>query len=557
MTLRSSNIEKLSETVYDVLIVGGGINGAVSAASLAARGVKVALIDRGDFAGFTSSNSSNLAWGGIKYLESHEYLLVNELCKSRNHLMKSYPSTVKEIRFLTSIQKGFRFPPFMVYLGTILYWMLGRFFTQAPVYMSPSKINKMEGIVNASNLSGGFEYSDCYLYDNDARFVFNFIRSSLNYGCIAANYVESLGSTRSDGVWTTRARDGISGEEFSIRSKVFINAAGPFVDQHNDITGESTDHHHLFSKGIHLIVDQVTDSQRVLTFFASDGRLFFVIPMGPKTCIGTTDTQVESPHVSVTEEDRAFVLANANLLLKLDKPLTEKDIIAERCGVRPLAIKGQGGVADWVQLSRKHAIDIDEGKKHLSIFGGKLTDCINVGDEVAGIVKSMGVDIPFDDVRWYGEAPDIVRDEFYHQAELMGLDNMTSSTSSEPLSQRLWRRYGRNAIDMLERIREDSKQGELLIENAEYIRAEIELAARREMITKLDDFLRRRSKISLVVTRKDLLASPGLREACEILFGDEAEAKLQEYIDYTAAAASGDISAINNENLGSQEAQLV
>ena len=95
MGLRDSNLKRLAEQEFDVLVIGGGINGAVSAASLAARGVKVALVDRGDFAGETSSNSSNLAWGGIKYLESHEYLLVNKLCQSRNHLMRSYPSTVK------------------------------------------------------------------------------------------------------------------------------------------------------------------------------------------------------------------------------------------------------------------------------------------------------------------------------------------------------------------------------------------------------------------------------------------------------------------------------
>ncbi len=538
MSLRGNNIHKLIEATYDVLIVGGGINGAVSAASLAARGAKVALIDRGDFAGFTSSNSSNLAWGGIKYLENHEYYLVNELCKSRNHLMRSYPSTVKEIRFLTSIQRGFRFPPLFVYLGTILYWALGRFFTQAPVYLRPRKIKQMEGIINTANVAGGFEYSDCYLYDNDARFVFNFIRSSLNYGCIAANYVESLGASRESGLWTTRARDVMTGNEFTIRAKVLVNACGPFVDKHNQITGETTQHHHIFSKGIHLIVNRVTDSQRVLTFFASDGRLFFVIPMGPKTCIGTTDAQVDTPFSTVTEEDRAFVLANANRLLQLNKPLTKVDIIAERCGVRPLAIKGDDGVADWIQLSRKHAIDIDEARQHLSIFGGKLTDCINVGDEVAEIVKGMGVAMPFYDTKWYGEPDDNVKAEFFHQARLLDLDGMTSPTSSEPLSQRLWRRYGRNAIDMLESIREDSKQSELLIENAEYIRCEIEHAAKREMITRLEDFLRRRSKISLVVAREDLMASPGLKEACEILFGDEAEIRLQEYIDSTAPNCS-------------------
>jgi alpha-glycerophosphate oxidase/glycerol-3-phosphate dehydrogenase len=532
--LRKSNIQKLPENTFDVLIVGGGINGAVSAAALAAKGVKVALIDKGDFAGFTSSNSSNLAWGGIKYLESFEYTLVNKLCKSRNHLMRSYPSTVKEIRFLTSIQRGFRFPAFFIFLGTILYWLMGRFFTKMPSFLTPSKIKSMEEIIDTSNVNGGFEYSDAYLHDNDARFVFNFIRSSMSYGCIAANYVESLGSHKEGELWLTLARDTITGEELTIRSKAIINACGPFVDPVNQLNKEQTEHHHLFSKGIHLIVDNITDSKKILTFFADDGRLFFVIPMGPKTCIGTTDTQVDSPYAYVTEEDRQFVLDNVNKLLALDKPLSKDDIIAERCGVRPLAIKGSGGKADWVQLSRKHAIDINKDSKYMSIFGGKLTDCINVGDEVAGIIASFGITLPYKDFKWYGEPDNTVKNEFFHRAKLMGFDDLTPPSSSEPLTSRFWRRYGRNAINMLESIRENPEKAELLIENSEYLRVEIEHAAEREMVTKLEDFLRRRSKISLVVRRQDIIAAPGLKEACEILFGDEADTKLQEYIDSTS-----------------------
>ncbi len=545
INLRKSNIDKLPKEVFDVLIVGGGINGAVSAAALAAKGVKVALIDKGDFAGFTSSNSSNLAWGGIKYLESHEYGLVNKLCKSRNHLMRSYPSTVKEIRFFTSIQKGFRFPPFMVFMGTILYWIMGRFFTKMPNYLTPRRIKSLENVVSTDNLAGGFEYSDSYLYDNDARFVFNFVRSSISYGCIAANYVGLSKSKRENGIWVSHAKDQISGEEIVVRSKAFINAAGPFVDEINDVNLQKTDHHHVFSKGIHLIVDKITDSNKVLTFFADDGRLFFIIPMGPKTCLGTTDTQVEKPQSFVTDDDREFVLSNVNKLLALDKPLTKDDIIAERCGVRPLAIEGKGGKADWVQLSRKHAIDRDDDKNYLSIFGGKLTDCINVGDEVAGLIQEFGIDLPYKDHKWYGEPDDSVKREFYHRAELMGLDELTPESSSEPLTQRFWRRYGRNAINMIEMIRENPKMGELLIENSEYLRVEIEHAADREMVTKLEDFLRRRSKISLVVRQQDILAAPGLREACEILFGDQAEAKLKEYI------ASLDGSGVEQDNVKS------
>ncbi|WP_116368189.1 glycerol-3-phosphate dehydrogenase/oxidase [Parahaliea mediterranea] len=530
ISLRNSNVERLRQQDFDVLIVGGGINGAVSAAALAGRGVKVALIDRGDFAGGVSSNSSNLAWGGIKYLESHEYLLVNKLCKSRNALMRAYPSTVKEIRFFTTIQKGFRFWSFFVFLGSVLYWLMGRCVTKAPRYLTARYIEEQEPEINTENAAGGLEYSDCYLYDNDSRFVFNFIRKSLNYGCVAANYVASESATFENGQWHTQARDGESGETFSIRSKVLINAAGPWVDANNRRDGIHTRHSHLFSKGIHLIVDRITDNKRVLTFFASDGRLFFLIPMGPKTCIGTTDTQVNSPEVEVTDDDRDFVLANANALLDLPRPLTRADIIAERVGVRPLAVEGRDGQADWVQLSRKHAIECDRTRHHLSIFGGKLTDCLNVGDEITEWVAELGVHVPMPKHRWYGEPGKELRDEFMLQAQLMNLDALTDPSSPEPLSERFWRRYGEAAFGLLEDIREDPAQAKLLIRRAEYTRCEIELAARREMIVKLEDFMRRRSKIELVVRRQEILDAPGLREACAILFGERGEEKLAEYL---------------------------
>lgn len=539
-TLRNSNVKKLGEHPFDVLIVGGGINGAVAAASLAGRGVRVALIERADFAGGSSSNSSNLAWGGIKYMESMEFLLVNKLCKSRNRLMRAYPSTVKEIRFFTTIQRGFRFPPFFIFLGSVLYWIMGRFATRAPRYISARAIEQAEPVVNTSKAAGGLEYSDCYLYDNDARFVFNFIRKSLNFGCIAANYVESTGARREGGQWITSARDAISGETFEIRSTAVINACGPWVDAQNHATGEQTQHHHLYSKGVHLIVDKITDNKRVLTFFASDGRLFFLIPMGPKTCIGTTDQQVPSPDVAVTDADRAFILDNANALLDLDPPLTRASIVAERVGVRPLAIRGEGGTADWVQLSRKHVIEVNEAHRHLSIFGGKLTDCLNVGDEVAAWIKRLGIAVPQPDNKWYGEPGAESREEFMLQAQLMDLDALTDPSSSEPLSERFWRRYGESAFGLLERIREDETCARLLIRNAEYTRCEIELAARREMIVKLEDFMRRRSKIEEVVRPADIVDAPGLQEACEILFGSAAGERLAEYRQSLSAVDRGD-----------------
>ncbi len=528
--LRKSNLDKLTDNCFDVLIVGGGISGAVSAASLSARGLQVALIDRNDFASGASSQSSNLAWGGIKYLENYEFLLVNKLCKSRNLLMDSYPSTVKEIRFFTTIERGFRMWSFFVYLGSVLYWIMGRCKTRPPRYITSRGLERKEPAINTSNTAGGLEYSDCYLYDNDARFVFNFVRKSLNYGCIAANYVECLQAKRQSQHWQIRACDTISNSEFNIRAKVLINSSGAWVDELNLRNKQTTKHHHVFSKGIHLIVPRVTDNKRVLTFFASDGRLFFLVPMGPKTCIGTTDNQVHNPDVTVSEADREFVLGNANALLDLDPPLQKTDIIAERVGVRPLVVSDAGADADWVQLSRKHEIDVNLQQHYLSIFGGKLTDCINVGNEIADVIATMGIPIPHPDKTWYGEPGQVVRDDFMHQAALMNLDELTDPSSSEPLSERFWRRYGETAYGLLERIREDKTQAQLLIENAEYTRCEIELAARREMIVKLEDFMRRRSKIELVVRKADIANAPGLQEACDILFGDESEQKLKEYL---------------------------
>ena len=542
-SLRNANVERLGGTVFDVLVVGGGINGAVSAACLAARGAKVALIDKGDFASFTSQESSNLAWGGIKYMESFEFGLVRKLCLSRNHLIRSYPSTVQEIRFYAVHARGFRHGLLKLVLGTWLYWLIGNFFTRRPRRLSPATIEREEPIIAMEGSDGGFEYSDAYLHDNDARFVWNFIRGALNYGCIATNYVEAVGSERgADGVWVTRARDvadgqrAVGGDGITIRSRVLLNAGGPFVDPMNAQARVQTSHRHVFSKGIHLIVDRLTPNRRVLTFFADDGRLFFVIPMGPRTCIGTTDTRVDSPVAHVTDDDRRFVLDNINKRLRLAKKLTTSDVIAERCGVRPLAVavdngKGSKGkkTTDWMQLSRKHVVEVNPDSRHLSIFGGKLTDCLNVGEEVAAHVRALGVALPYPDARWYGEPPDEVRGEFWHQARLMDLDGLTSPRSSEKLTPRLWRRYGAQAFVLLEDIRRDPRMAEVLIENAEYLRCEIELAARHEMIVKLEDFLRRRSKIALVVSREVLTAAPGLREACDLLFGGAAGTRYDEY----------------------------
>lgn len=538
MDLRNRNINQLQSEEFDVLIIGGGINGAVSAAALTARGARVALIDARDFAGFTSQQSSNLVWGGIKYMESYEFALVAGLCKSRNELLRSFPSTVKEIRFLTTVSKGFRFHPLFMLAGTWLYWLFGRGKTRIPKLLSKAQIAEQEPLINCQNSVGGIEYSDAYLHDNDARFVFNFIRSAMDKGCVAANYIKSTGASRHQtGHWATEVEDQVSGKKFIIKSRLLINAAGAFVDQHNQLTGVETEYTHLFSKGIHLVVPRISSNDRVLAFFADDGRLFFAIPMGGRTCIGTTDTRVSDPHTEVSDDDRNFVLSNINAQLSLPKPLTQDDVIAERCGVRPLAIKkGEGSETDFLQLSRKHVVETSIDQGYISIFGGKLTDCLNVGDEVCEQVSELGVRLKniqssTKQDKWYGEPAEPIRMAYFDRAKALGLDKIRAVDTNEILSQRLWRRYGAHANAMLDDIEKNPSLSEPLIDSGGIRRCEMAYLAQNELITKLEDFLRRRSKIELLFTQDELKQSAGLFEACVALFGEDAKVRFDEYFE--------------------------
>jgi glycerol-3-phosphate dehydrogenase len=530
-TLRATNLEKLAAAQFDVLVLGGGINGAVAAAALAARGARVALVERRDFASATSQSSSNLIWGGIKYLESYELGLVRKLCRARNELIRSYPSSVREIRFFTSVARGFRHGRFVLVLGALLYWALGGFFTRGPRLLSRKRIEREEPVVEGGPLEGGFEYSDAILPDGDARFVWSFVRAALDHGCAAANYVEALGSARDGEGWITRARDAVTGRELAIRSAVVVNACGPWADAVNARDGVRTRHRHVLSKGVHLLVDRITPNPRVLAFFADDGRLFFVIPMGPRTCIGTTDTPVSRPDAGITPEDRRFVLDNLNARLRLARPLEERDVIAERCGVRPLAIASDGETdepPDWMQLSRRHAIESDAAMRRITVFGGKLTDCLNVGEEICDVVERLGVALPYARRRWWGEPPEPLRERFLHEARLAGLDALPFPAPSEPRSRRLWRRYGLAAFELLEAIRRDPRAGEVIVPGTDFLRCELELVARREMVVTLDDFLRRRTGIAQIVRGEELLEAPGVREACAALFGPEADARWNE-----------------------------
>ncbi len=515
MELRAENLAALDGGTFDVLIIGGGINGAVSAAALAARGLRVAMVERNDYASFTSQQSSNLVWGGFKYLENYELKLVWDLCTSRNHMLKSYPTQIKEIDFLATLDRTAPFPVALAALGAVGYWAIGRFATKSPRVYRASAIEAREPLVNTATAKGGIRYADAYLPDNDSRFVWGFVRSALDHGAVTANYVDVERADRWDGQWLATLRDTETDRSFTLTATAIVNAAGPFIDGLNDELDLETEHRIVYSKGIHLIVRKLVESEQVLAFFDDTGRLFYVIPMANRSVIGTTDTRTTDPNEGVLDEDRDFLLEQINARLDLDRPLTRSDIIAERCGVRPLVVEAGGDdrtETDWTSLSRKHEIEIDKAKKVVSIFGGKLTDCLNVGDEVADALADLGVKGGPPSPGWFGEPSDEHRERFYERAAGLGLDRRPDVEQATTLSEVLWRRHGLASYQLLDLIGADPAMAEPVLANSDVLRGELTLMAEREMIVRPDDFLRRRTKLAMLIHRDDLGADPGMAE---------------------------------------------
>ena len=512
---RQQHLERLTATEHDTLIVGGGINGAISALALAAHGVRVALIESEDFGSGVSQESSNLVWGGFKYLQTYELGLVAGLCRSRNLLARSYASQLQEVRFLAALGPTSPYSPTYAALGAHAYWALGRFATGRPRRLSRSALSTAEPTVDSDGVRGAVEYSDYLLVDNDARFVLQLLLDAIDNGAVAVSRLRLDGAERAGGGWRAEVTDRLTGGSHTVSAGVLVNAAGPRAAEVAGLTGAPLKSTLCFSKGAHIVVPKVTDSGRILAFFDDDQRLFYVIPMGHRSLIGTTDTRVDSAEVSVTHDDRDFLLEQANARLRLARPLGDDDVIAYRCGVRPLVVgEGEDTDRDWTELSRRHAVEADDHNGTISILGGKLSDCLNVGDEVVAAARRCGLEPAAPDRAWYGEPPEGVRARFHRSAARAGID--------EPAATRLWRRHGRRALEMADLVEESPELGEPLSDLVECSAAEVTVMARHEHILSMEDFLRRRTMLAMLETAETLESDPGVARAATLLFGSAA-----------------------------------
>ena len=227
---RERSLERLTSQDHDALIVGGGINGAISALALASHGLRVALIDSEDFGSGVSQESSNLIWGGFKYLQSYDVALVAGLCRSRNLLARAYASRIREVRFLAALGPTSPYSPAYAALGAHAYWALGRFATDRPRLLSPDSVATAEPAIDSDDVQGAVEYSDYLLADNDARFVLQLLLDAVDKGAVAVSRVRLDGAERARRVWRASVTDRLTGNRCSLSAAILVNAGRPSSD---------------------------------------------------------------------------------------------------------------------------------------------------------------------------------------------------------------------------------------------------------------------------------------------------------------------------------------
>ncbi len=380
--------ERLARDHFDLLVIGGGINGAGIARDAALRGLSVALVERDDFASGTSSRSSRLVHGGVRYLEHGFFHLVFESSRERRILLQTAPHLVRPLQFTWPVYKGARIPRWKLGAGLWLYDLLAAFRNVARHRsLSVSQVLAAEPKLKREGLKGGAIYFDAAT--NDARLTIANVIDGVSAGAAVLNYAEVTSLTFERGrVSGATVRDKFTQGVFELRAKSVVNATGPWTDAISRIESPSSKPAVLGTKGVHIAVpaDRVGNHAAITMLAHADQRVMFVLPGGTHTIIGTTDTQTEErpDQVRATRADVQYLLDGANAYFPEAK-LTADDVVCAWAGIRPLIASGNSG--DPAGASREHAITVGP-RGVIAVTGGKLTTYRSMSEEVVDRVQT-------------------------------------------------------------------------------------------------------------------------------------------------------------------------
>ncbi|MFC3041318.1 FAD-dependent oxidoreductase [Virgibacillus xinjiangensis] len=386
---REAAFQRLEEDKLDVLVVGGGITGAGVALDAVTRGMRTAVVEMQDFAAGTSSRSTKLVHGGLRYLKQFEIKMVSDTGSERQVVYENGPHVTTPEWMMLPFHKGGTFGPLTTNIGLRIYdFLAGVKRTERRTMFKPEEALEKEPLIKREGLRGAGFYVE-YKTD-DARLTIEVVKKAVQKGANALNYAEVVRFLydESSKISGAKVRDKISGHTYDVYAKKVINAAGPWVDSLREMDGSNQGKHLLLSKGVHLVFPkEIFPLQQAVYFDAPDGRMIFAIPRENKTYVGTTDTAYtgSKQHPVMTEGDREYLLEAIHYMFP-SLNIQADHVESSWAGIRPLI--AEEGKDDPGEISRKDEVFISDSGL-ISIAGGKLTGYRKMAQEVVDTVVQL------------------------------------------------------------------------------------------------------------------------------------------------------------------------
>jgi len=488
---RDAALKSLATNTFDVLVIGGGVTGVGAALDAASRGLKVALVEASDLASGTSSRSSKLIHGGLRYLEQYDFKLVREALQERELMVSSLaPHLVKPLAFLYPLHEKVRERTY-VGAGLALYDALRGFQRALPghKHISQKKIAEIAPSLRPDIVTGAVKYFDAQV--DDARHTMMIARTAARHGAVIATNirVESL-VREGKRVLGVKARDIESGKLITIKATATVMCAGIWSDELHDSFGLKPGYNVTMSKGVHIVLPKKAIASKEGIILKTELSVLFLIPWANKWIVGTTDTPYTADRRAplAEREDVEYIIKEANKVLK--PKLKIEDVIGVYAGLRPLVANKKDSAT--TKLSREHTVD-RSAPGFVSIAGGKYTTYRVMGKDV---IDLAGIELRRLIPESVTEKLPIVGADGYfalvQQAERIAEESGLSVDSVV----HLLNRYGSLISEVLEIIKDDPKLAKPLTKDLPYLKAEIYYAASHEGARSVDDVISRRTRLA-------------------------------------------------------------
>ncbi|MFZ3452557.1 glycerol-3-phosphate dehydrogenase/oxidase [Arthrobacter sp. 7Tela_A1] len=555
---REAALDKLQATSepggeLDVLIVGGGVVGAGAALDAVTRGLKVGMVEARDWASGTSSRSSKLIHGGLRYLEMLDFALVQEALKERGLLLQRIaPHLVKPVPFLYPLTKRFVERPY-VGAGIFLYDTLGMTSGNSRGVPMQKHLSRRGTLRAAPSLKDDAMIGSIRYYDgqvDDARYVANMVRTAVHYGATAVNRLSVVDFLREgERVVGARVRDQETGREFDIAASQVVNATGVWTDETQAMVTDRGQLKVRASKGVHLVVPRDRIQSTVGMILRTEKSVLFVIPWGRHWIIGTTDTDwnLDKAHPAATSADIDYILEHVNTVLKT--PLTREDVEGVYAGLRPLLAGENDSTA---KLSREHVV-AHPVPGLVVVAGGKWTTYrVMAKDAVDEAARALDEKVPESCTQTIPLLGAVGYKAAWNRRHRTADDYGIHVVRVE----HLLNRYGALATEVLDLIAENPKLGEPLPGADDYLGAEVVYATTHEGARHVEDVLARRTRISIESWDRGVSAAPVAADLMAPVLGWDAERVQSEVRHYLARVEAERLSQKQPDDVSADAARL-